>query len=118
MRRVSRRLAVWGLLLASLSCGESGLEPLPLQVTLEASRTTATVGQIISFVVTAQGGNLLGVTLDYGNNTADQRSMGGARTARVTFEHSYGAAGSYTVRATVIDVEAGAADAEVSVLVQ
>jgi hypothetical protein len=72
-----RSVLVGGL----VACGDGSLDPLPLSITLEASRTTAAPGQPIDFVVTAQGGTLLGITIDYGDDTADQRGTSGARTA-------------------------------------
>lgn len=106
------------LLVALAACGDGGLDPLPLDITVEVSRTTATPGQAIAFVVNAQGGSLVGIAIDYRDGNTDQRATSGARTARVTFQHSYAAAGVYQVRATVTDGVAGTKDAAVEIRVQ
>ena len=79
---------------------------------------TAAPGDPVSFLVTAQGGDLLGVDVDYGDTTTDQYGTGGARTARVTFSHAFSTAGVYPVRATVTDALAGSRDAVVEIRVQ
>jgi hypothetical protein len=115
----ARRTLLRSLLLAGLlACGDATLEPLPLDVTVEASRATAAPGQSIEFVVNAQGGDLLGLHMDYGDGSAEQFGTGGARTARVTFRHAYSAVGVYQARATVTDAVAGTKDASVEVRVQ
>jgi hypothetical protein len=115
----TRRTLLRSLLLAGLlACGDAALEPLPLDVTVEASRATAAPGQSIEFVVNAQGGDLLGLHMDYGDGSAEQFGTGGARTARVTFRHAYSAVGVYQVRATVTDAVAGTKAASVEVRVQ
>jgi hypothetical protein len=107
------------LLLGGLgACGDASLDPLPLQISIQAGRVTAAPHDPISFVVTAQGGNLLGVAIDYGDNTTEQYGAGGARTALVTFSHVYSAAGTYEVRARVTDAIAGDKDATVEIRVQ
>ena len=78
---------------------------------------TAAPGDTISFVATAQGGNLIGVETDYGDSTADQYATGGARNAKVTFRHAYEARGTFTVRVTVTDGVAGQKSATVEVRV-
>jgi PKD domain-containing protein len=115
LRRLRRSLL---LLFSLVACGDGSLEPLPLQISIQPSRTTAAPGDPIGFRVTAQGGDLLGVDIDYGDNTADQRGAGGARTARMDFSHAFSAAGVYQVRATVTDAVAGTMDAGVEIRVQ
>jgi hypothetical protein len=119
---------MWRMLLGSLSaslvlvgvaaCGDGSLEPLPLQIGIQASRTMAAPGDVIEFVVTAQGGDLLGVEIDYGDDSGDLFATGGARTARVSFNHAYAVAGTYHVQAKVTDALAGEREAEVEVRVQ
>ncbi len=115
MRLVARVLA--GLLTCAMACGDGSLDPLSLSITLEASRTTAPPGQTIQFVANAQGGTLLGVTIDYGDNSGDQFATGGARTARIPFSHAFSVAGVYQVRATVVDATAGSQHADVQITV-
>jgi hypothetical protein len=116
--RMWRKLFGFVLLSGLVACGDASLDPLPLQISIQAGRVTAAPHDPISFVVTAQGGNLLGVAIDYGDNTTEQYGAGGARTARVTFSHVYSAAGTYEVRARVTDAIAGDKDATVEIRVQ
>lgn len=119
MRRTLFGSVLGSVLLVGLAaCGDGSLDPLPLQISIQASRTTAALGDAIDFVVTAQGGDLLGVTIDYGDSNTDLFGTGGARTARITFRHAYSAPGTYQVRATVTDALAGQMEAGVEVRVQ
>jgi PKD repeat protein len=115
-----RRLlkVVLGFFLGAIGCGDGSLDPLPLNVTIEASRTTAAPGNVIEFIVTAQGGTLVGVTIDYDDDSSDQFGTGGARTARVTFSHAFSTAGVYQVRATVVDAVAGSLATGVQITIQ
>lgn len=114
------RRAVVGfiLLVAFAACDDATLDPLPLDIGIEASRATAAPGDTINFLVSAQGGSLLGVVMAFGDSTGDQRATGGARTARVTFRHAYSAVGVYEASATVTDAVAGDKSASVEVRVQ
>jgi hypothetical protein len=103
------------VLVGLVACGDGGLDPLPLSIAIEASRVTAAPGESIDFVVTARGGSLVGVAVDYGDDTIDLFGAGGARTARVTFSHAFSVAGVYQVRATVTDAVAGNKDAGVEI---
>jgi len=123
MGRVERmRRALIGTLLLLLagaaSCGDGSLDPLPLEISIQASRATATTGQTVNFVVNAQGGHLVGVGIDYGDESSDLLTIRDARTAQVTFQHAYSTAGTYQVRATVADAIAGTKDATVQLIVQ
>ena len=106
------------LFVAVAACGDGTLDPLPLSVTIEASRGTAPVGEPVDFVVSAQGGTLIGLEIDYADGASDRRAPGGARTAPLPFRHAYTAAGTYRVRVTVIDAVAGTKDASVEVRIQ
>lgn len=99
------------------ACSAETLAPLPLAISIDASRTTAAPGDSVSFEVIAQGGQLIGITVTYGDGTEDQFATGGARTARVTFRHAFPAAGTYQVRATVTDAVAGEKDAAMEIRV-
>jgi hypothetical protein len=89
--------------LATTACGDGSLPPLELDIKLSASRGTAMTGDTISFVAEAQGTNLVGVIIAYGDQGSDQFATFGARTARVTFRHAYSIAAVYTVTANVTD---------------
>lgn len=112
-----RRLLLGALVVALASACSSALEPLPLAITLDASPATAATGDSITFVVGAQGGQLFGVEIDFGDTATDQYATAGARTARVTFRHAYSTAGTYTVRAVVTDVRAGQKEASAEVTI-
>jgi hypothetical protein len=93
-------------LLAGLAMGAACLdpiEPLELQVAVEANRATAATGDTITFAVDAQGGGLVGVRIEYGDTAGDLFVTSGARTAHITFRHAYSATGTFTVTATVTD---------------
>jgi hypothetical protein len=105
------------LLAGAVACTTEPLEPLPLDITVAASRATAAPGDTVTFVADAQGGNLVGVQIDYGDTGADQFSTSGARTARVTFKHVYQQPATYTVRVVVTDASAGQKEASVEVRV-
>lgn len=114
-----RRTLLGLLFLVGLAaCGDGTLDPLPLEITLQANRTTAAPGDEITFVVTAQGGTLLGVSIDYGDASTAMYGAAGARTAHVTFNHAYQAAGTYQVLARVTDATAGEKDAMVEIRVE
>ena len=113
---VMRRLLFLALVILGACSGES-LAPLPLDIVIEASRITAAPGDSISFQVTAQGGQLIGIITTYGDGTEDQFGTGGARTARVTFRHAFSAPGTFEVQATVTDGRAGEKAASVEIRV-
>ena len=117
-RLLAPLLAPVFLLAAAAACGDPTLEPLPLDVLIQPSRTTAAPGETINFVVDVQGGNLVGVDVDYGDTAVERYSTGGARRGHIVFRHAYSAAGTYTVRATVTDASAGTKEATVDVQVQ
>lgn len=97
------------------SCRETTATAVEISVTLESSHVTATTGDTVTFIVRANGNNLVGVVIDFGDSVSDQYATGGALTARVTFKHAYLATGNYSVRAVVTDAISG--DKEVSVAV-
>jgi hypothetical protein len=104
-----------GLAVAALGCGESTLAPLPLDISIAASRTTAAPGDTIFFVATIQGGSLLGLDADYGDSSTDQYGTSGARTGKVTFRHAYSARGTFTTKITLTDATLGTKSASVEV---
>jgi hypothetical protein len=105
------------LVACTAACSTKPLEPLPLDLSVQATPTTAAVGDSITFVTEAQGGSLVGVELHYGDTNTDLYSTGGARTARITFRHAYQQNGTYVVRAVVTDALAGTKEATVEVRV-
>ena len=105
-------LAVMG---AALGCTESTLAPLPLDITIAASRTTVAPGDTVYFVATIQGGTLLGLNADYGDTATDIYGTSGARTGKVTFRHAYSARGTFTTKITLTDATLGTKSASVEI---
>jgi hypothetical protein len=113
-----RRLLACLLPIAFTACGDGGFQPRPLEVAIEASRTAAPTGEVVGFAVNAQGGQLLGVTIDYDDGVVEQSLLHSSRTARAIFGHAFTAAGTYQVRATVLDAVAGSKEATIEVRIQ
>ena len=105
------------LALSAAACTESTLEPLPLEISVAASRTTAAPGDTIVFVATVQGNSLLGLNVDYGDGGLDAYGTAGARTGKVSFRHAYAARGTFTTKISVTDGVAGVKDASVQIRV-
>ena len=102
-------------LITQQSCRQTTEPAVEISVTLESSHVMATAGDTVTFTVRANGNNLVGVVIDFGDSVVEQYATGGANTARVTFKHAYVATGNYTVRAVITDAISG--DKEVTVLV-
>lgn len=115
-----RRLTIGALVLAAVtaSCIGGDLDPLPLDITMTASKTTTVATDSISFVVNAQGNALLGIDADFGDGATAMQPTQGARTAKVTFRHAYTGVGTFQVTATVTDAVLGMKSASVSVQIQ
>ena len=91
-------------LLTLVACQSSAsVETLPLEVQVSLDRTTANRGETVTAVATAQGGVLLGITIDYGDGATDSYNTAGASTAKVSFKHAYTTSGTFTVKAVVTD---------------
>jgi hypothetical protein len=114
---MSRTLVGALLLAGAMSCSVDPIEPLPLDLTIEANRTTAAPGDTVTFVADAQGGSLIGIEINYGDDSSDLFSTAGARTAHVTFRHAYQQPATYTVRVIVTDASAGQKEATVEIRV-
>lgn len=112
-----KALSSLAIVVGLAACSPATLEPKPLDIRVEANRTTAVTGDTVTFVVTAQGGALIGVEIDYGDTGIDQFATAGARTARVTFRHAYQQSGTFTVKAVVTDATAGQKQATIEVRV-
>jgi PKD domain-containing protein len=108
---------LFAALLVTGSCRQTTEPPVSLVVTLESSRSTAARGDTITFTVNATGNNLVGVVIDFGDQTGDLYATGGALTARVNFKHVFQATGSFTVNAVVTDAIAGEKEAATTVVI-
>jgi hypothetical protein len=87
---------------AVLSCGPSALEPLELTANLTANPVTALVEDSVTVVLEAQGTNLLGVIVDYGDDSrAYERDLPSARTLGLTLKHAYDSAAVFTITARI-----------------
>lgn len=111
------RLRVLGLILVVCASCLAPVEVLPLTVSVDANRTTAAPQDSITFVVKAGGSALVGIQAEYGDGASDSFFPSGARTATVSFVHTYLAKGIYTVTATATDASAGQQKATVQVRV-
>ena len=105
------------VLLLAGSCRQTTEPPVSLVVSLESSRSTATRGDTITFTVNATGNNLVGVVIDFGDQTGDLFATSGASTARVTFKHVFQATGSFTVSAVVTDAIVGEKESTTAVVI-
>jgi hypothetical protein len=114
-----RRLTIGALLLAAVtaSCLDD-VDPLPLDITMTASKMATVAADSISFVVNAQGNALLGIDADFGDGATVTQPTQGARTAKVTFRHAYTGIGTFQVTATVTDAVLGSKSASVQVSIQ
>ena len=82
-----RPLWLFFALILGVACDKATLEPLPLDVTLSASKTAAVPGETINFTANARGGNLIGLQMDYADTSAgDQYGTSGARTQEIADE--------------------------------
>ena len=104
-------------LVALQNCRQTTAPVVAISLTLESSHVTATTGDTVTFTVRANGNNLVGVVIDYGDSISEQYATGGALTARITFTHAVLAKGNYTVRAVVTDAIMGEKDVTVLVTV-
>src|SRR5262245_47252682 len=101
-----RALLAFITIIASAACTDT-LDPLPLAVAVAPNKSITTRGDTITFLVTGQGGNLVGFQIDYADSSGDQFSTSGARTASITFHHAYATAGTFAVTVTLTDAVAG-----------
>src|SRR5688572_13980219 len=92
-----------GAVLALGGCYADTLAPLDLQITVLAAPTQVAVGDSVRFDITAQGGRLIGVRIDYGDMVIEDASFLRARTASLFRHHAYSRSGTYEVTATVDD---------------
>ena len=113
-----RALIYVGLIAAVAACSVEMLQPLPISITMTVDRSTVAVGDSVTFNIDAQGGNLRGVDIDYGDGRTESIPTVGARTAGIRRRHAYSAAGQYTTTATVADFDQGTRFISAAVRVQ
>ncbi len=89
----------------------------PLSVELIGPET-GVVDQKLSVLYNASGRRLIGIIFTWGDGTVDSLAAAGAQTASGAREHTYEAAGLFTVRARAEDSVEGVASAEVMIDIQ
>lgn len=112
-----KRLWIAGAAVLSSACGPATLDVIPLQISVQASNTSAAIGDTVTFVATVQGNSLLGLDADFGDGVTDRYGTSGARTGKVTFRHPFLSRGTYTVKITVTDGDASTKEASIGVQV-
>lgn len=110
------RLLLLGVLLGG--CRPYMAEPLTLNVTIQADRSVAAPGDSIQFDIRAQGGNLLGIEVSWGDGETLQIPALGAQTARSLRRHAFRERGVYDVTAVVTDGAAGSKSAGLRIGIQ
>jgi hypothetical protein len=103
-RAALARIAVVVAACALVGCLGSTVEPLALQITVNAPATAA-VGDTVRFATEMQGNDLVGVVAEYGDDSTDALALGFSRTARTTFSHVYTTAGTFTTTFTVFQAD-------------
>lgn len=104
-----------GLGLAMAACDDLVDEGFPTAVELSTDRTTAAIGEPITFHFEAQGRRLAGVILDYGDGVQDSINTNGARTAAGDRSHAYAGSGSFLVHAHALEKSGDSATAVLQV---
>ena len=100
----------------AIACTKS-VHPLALAITIQPNRTTAATGYTITFTTEVQGGQIVNVTIHFGDGEEDFYNTNYARTATLQFRHAYAAPGTFDVDAVVLDAVAGAKADTVQVVV-
>ena len=100
---MKRLLAVLSAV-ALVACVNTSAEPLALQISVSGPGTAA-VGDTVRFATEMQGNDLVGVTVDYGDQGTDGLALGFARTAKTTFKHVYTTAGTFTTTVVVVQAD-------------
>jgi len=90
-------------LLGAAACNDVA-EPKPLQVDITAQPTTGTVGQTIAFEATAEGFEIIQITVDLGDGEDESFEFPAFTTASANFTHAYAEPGAFRVIATVRDL--------------
>jgi hypothetical protein len=100
------------------ACGSYTVEPLPLEITLTADKLTTVPSDSINFEIRAQGGVLLGLSIEWGDGNSRELDLNGARTVTANLRHAYQQSGVYQVSAAVDDAAAGEETAMLTVTIQ
>lgn len=102
LRRARPRLA--GLaLVAAAACGDATDEGRRTLVSLSTEPATAVVAEPITFRYSAEGENLVGVVVDYGDGARDSIPAFGAQTAAGVTTHAYEMPGIFQATAEAVE---------------
>jgi hypothetical protein len=119
MQRTRVLVALAALAFAASGCGFDTLEPLPLDITIIADKLVTLPSDSITFEIRAQGANLLGITVEWGDDTSYMLPTGGARTAEISgIRHAYDVSGVYQVSAAVDDRAGARKSATLEITIQ
>jgi hypothetical protein len=117
--RLVLRYALAALAIAAYGCGFDAVEPLPLDITITADPLDTVPADSITFDIRAQGEDLLGITVEWGDDTDPYiLPTGGARTAEARVRHAYELSGVYQVSAAVDDGAGDRKSATLSITIQ
>jgi PKD repeat protein len=81
--------------------------PQPLSLEFTSSTTSANPDQAVLFTFSATGAGLIGVILDFNDDTVEEVQGLGARSMEGTRSHAWEAQGRYVVTATLQDASLG-----------
>ena len=108
MRRtvITTALALFASM-AVAACSDVG-SPKPLSIDLSADRTTAAVGDSISFEAVVEGFEIIRITADMGDDSEEVVfELPALDDAFATWKHAYSEPGNYMVQAGVLDWSGG-----------
>lgn len=108
-------LGAVSLALAPVSCDDDQIGS-PLSIHL-IGPDTGIAGRKLSVLYEIKGRSLTGVIFDWDDGAVDSLTTAGAQAATGSVEHTYQAAGVFTVRAVVEDAIEGSRRAEVEIVV-
>ena len=110
-----RRLLLLAVL-ATAACDPLGA-PNRLNVSATVDRSHAAVGDTIKVITVATGSAITSVRAVYGDGGSDQSPSDHSLTVRTEFHHAFSKAGTYTIRVTVHDENAGDQVAEIGMFI-
>ena len=100
---------VLGLAIAvtTASCDLWTTQARGIGIRLIASPLVAQTGDTVTFTVNVSAQEVTGISIDFGDASTDQSSVGGLPAASVEFKHAYSSTGNYMSRAAISDAVIG-----------
>ena len=90
----------------------------PFTATITADKTSAAVGENVTFSVQATGSFLIGIDMHYGDQSPiETRFTDGAQSTEQTFVHTYAEPGAYEASAVVVEGNGASKIARVTVTI-